>query len=281
MSQPPLTLLAVFAHPDDESFGPGGTLARYAAEGAAVHLVTLTRGDAGMGKDVAQEAGCDTLATKRIEELRCAGRVLGLASLEVLDYRDSGMRGSADNCHPCSLARAPQEQVEGQIKDRMARLRPNVVLSHGPHGDYGHPDHLAAYRATTRAFRRLYRERPDEAPQKLYTTTFSRRALRWALWLLRIRGTDPRRVGANQDIDLVAILDSLPPVAARIDVLDYLETKARAAACHGTQGGAGQMARGLPRFLARRLQRYETFSRIHPPVQPSDPAERDLFAGLR
>jgi LmbE family N-acetylglucosaminyl deacetylase len=163
----------------------------------------------------------------------------------------------------------------------MIRLRPDVVLSHGPHGDYGHPDHLAVYHSTVRAFRRLRRERPGEAPRKLYTTTFSRRVLGWAMWLLRIRGTDPRRVGSNQDIDLLAIQDSLPPVAARIDVLDYLDTKAQAAACHGTQGGASQMARGLPHFLARRIQRYETFSRVHPPIQRGEPAERDLFAGLR
>jgi LmbE family N-acetylglucosaminyl deacetylase len=281
MSQPQLTLLAVLAHPDDESFGPGGTLARYAAEGVAVHLVTLTRGDVGMGEEVAQEAGFDSLASKRIEELHCASRVLGVASLEVLDYRDSGMPGSDDNSHPCSLAKASQDRVVRQIQDRMMRIRPDVVLSHGPHGDYGHPDHLAAYRATTHAFHRLRQERPGEAPHKLYNTTFPRRALGWAIRLLRIRGTDPRRVGANQDIDLVGILDSLPPVAARIDVLDYLETKARAAACHGTQGGAGQMARGLPRFLARRIQRYETFSRVHPPVQRGEPAERDFFTGLR
>ena len=97
-------LLAVFAHPDDESFGPGGTLARYAAEGVQVYYLCATRGDVGeVDEALLTRNGHATAADLRTQELMCAARALGLAGVEFLDYRDSGMSGSPENQHPASL----------------------------------------------------------------------------------------------------------------------------------------------------------------------------------
>ena len=104
-------LLAVFAHPDDESFGPGGTLARYAQSGVEVHLICATRGEVGnipealVGKE-------NSVAELREAELRCAAYQLGLEKVHFLDYRDSGMSGSEENNHPTCLAQAP---IDGQL----------------------------------------------------------------------------------------------------------------------------------------------------------------------
>ncbi|OQY92627.1 MAG: hypothetical protein B6D39_04740, partial [Anaerolineae bacterium UTCFX2] len=103
-------LLAVLAHPDDESFGIGGTLAVYARRGAQVHLVCATRGEAG-DVDPQYLQGFKSIADRRVSELRCAAGVLGLTGVYFLDYRDSGMGGSADNRRPEALANAPQEEV--------------------------------------------------------------------------------------------------------------------------------------------------------------------------
>ncbi len=124
-------LLAVLAHPDDESFGMGGTLALYARRGVNVHLVCATRGEAG---EVAPEMleGFSSVAERRVEELRCAAGILGLAGVHFLDYRDSGMTGSADNQNPHALCNAPLEEVAGKIAHYIRLLKPQVVIDLRP-----------------------------------------------------------------------------------------------------------------------------------------------------
>ena len=107
-------LLAVFAHPDDESFGPGGTLAKYAAEGAEVWLVCATDGNAGT-VDATMLAGYASTGQLRAAELCCAAQALGLAGVDWLGYRDSGMAGAPENAHPDSLFQAPLDEVAGKI----------------------------------------------------------------------------------------------------------------------------------------------------------------------
>ncbi|RMF28904.1 MAG: GlcNAc-PI de-N-acetylase [Chloroflexi bacterium] len=274
------TLLVVFAHPDDESFGPGGTLARYAAEGVAVHLICATRGEAGEA-EARYLDGYNDLAERRLEELRCAGRVLGLAGIHFLDYRDSGMPGSPANRHPQALIVAPVEEVAAQIANLMRALRPQVVLTHDPGGGYGHPDHVAVHRATVAAFHRLLRERPDGyAPERLYFTVFDRRQLAWTVRLMPLFGMDPTALGRNRDINLKAALERALPVTTRVDVRDYLEVKQRAAACHQSQIVGGPGTRNfygrLPRWLVRRWRSTETFHRAYPPYA-NRRVERDLF----
>src|SRR5512139_2719095 len=107
-------LIAVLAHPDDESFGMGGTLALYARRGYPVHLVCATRGEAG-DVDPHYLEGFDSVAERREAELRCAAGILQLAEVHFLGYRDSGMPGAPDNEHPNALAAAPLEEAAGRI----------------------------------------------------------------------------------------------------------------------------------------------------------------------
>jgi LmbE family N-acetylglucosaminyl deacetylase len=269
----PRTLLAVFAHPDDETFGPGGTLARYAAEGTNVHLICATRGDAGTN-DLENLDGHEDLASRRERELACAADVLGLAGVHMFKYRDSGMAGSPTNRHPRALAQADPDVLTGQVADVMRTLRPQVVLTFDPFGGYGHPDHIAMHRATIAALERL-------PATKLYFTTFPYKTLRWAVWLMPLFGVDPEAVGKNRDINLRAVLDHEIPVTTRIDVSVTYDAKQRASACHSSQlSGPASLWGRLPRWLARRLLSTETFCRATPPFREGERVERDLFAGI-
>ena len=136
-------LMAVLAHPDDESLGVGGTLAKYASEGVDVCLVTATRGDAGRfrgyrsGED--GHPGPAAVASTREGELRAAAAVLGLREVSVLGHRDA------------QLDRADPREVVGQIVADVRKFRPDVVVTFGPDGAYGHPDHIAISQFTTAA----------------------------------------------------------------------------------------------------------------------------------
>ncbi len=278
----PACLLAVMAHPDDESFGPGGTLAYYARQGIQVHLLCATRGEVGQ-VDPDMLHGFASLGELRENELRCAASILGLASVEFLGYRDSGMPGSPDNRHPQALAAAPVEAVAAKIVSAIRRRRPQIVLTFDPIGGYQHPDHIASHLATVRAFQaagdpqQFPDGQPPHAPQKLYYHTFSRRALRVLVALMRVLGKDPRRWGKNGDIDLAAIAAVEFPVHASIDVRSVAAAKLQASACHASQGGSGggRVGRWMSRLLAGR----ETFMRAHPPA-PQHLREHDLFEGI-
>ncbi len=271
------TLLAIFAHPDDESFGPGGTLAKYAAEGVAVHLICATMGEAGES-DTTDLGECEDLACRRERELRCATSALGLADVHLLGYRDSGMAGSPDNQHPRALTQADPSTLAGQVADLIRRLQPQVLVTFDPFGGYGHPDHIAMHHATVAAFEQLP---PHERPPKLYYTTFPRATLRLLVRLMPLFGVDPGALGKNKDINLRAILEHETPITTRVDIGDYYDVKQQAGACHSSQlSGPGSVWGRLPRWLVRRWQSAETFHRAAPPFRRGTRVERDLFAGI-
>lgn len=283
------TLLAVFAHPDDESFGPGGSLARYAAAGVDVHLICATNGEVGvMGKEFM--AGYCSPADRRITELRCAASELGLQGVHLLGYRDSGMKGSLQNSHPDSLVQANPDEVAARVTGYIRELRPQVVIAFDPMGGYQHPDHIAMHHAAVAAFRaagdptafpqQLDRGLTPHSPQKLYYVGFPRRALRWIVRLMPLLGRDPTAFGENGDINLVEIATIEYPITTRIDVSDYLERKNAAAACHRSQSGPRGLFDHLPRWLERKIMSTESFTRVYPEVRPGEPTERDLFAGV-
>jgi LmbE family N-acetylglucosaminyl deacetylase len=277
-------LLAVLAHPDDESFGMGGTLALYAQRGADVHLICATRGEAGeMDPEYLQ--GFSSVAAKREAELRCASRILGLNGVHFLDYRDSGMTGSADNQHPQALAAAPLEQVAWQITRHIRQLKPQVVLTFDPIGGYRHPDHIAIHKATLLAFEMTadpaidIEGLPPHQPQKLYFHTISRRFLRAAVRLMPLFRKDPSRWGKNQDIDLKSLAVEDFPTHAVIDFSTVRQLKAEASACHASQGGVG-LAQGIWGLLMRIGGSKEFYMRAYP--EPETPSrERDLFEGVQ
>src|SRR3990172_3193285 len=197
-------MLAVLAHPDDESFGPGGTLALYAARGVQVHLLCATRGEVGT-VDPELMAGHPTIGDLRQTELECAAAHLGLAAVHFLGYRDSGMPGSPDNRHPQALAAAPIEQVAAAVVEWIRRIRPQVVITFDPIGGYRHPDHIACHNATVLAFDAARdpapfpRPPPAFTPARLYFYTFRRPWLGHGGRLMHLFRQGPRHWGRNKD----------------------------------------------------------------------------------
>src|SRR5262245_40174367 len=282
----PRILLVVYAHPDDESFGNAGTLARYAAEGVAVHYACATRGECG---GVAPELldGYADIAALRSAELACAAQTLGLAAVHFLGYRDSGMAGSPDNQHPNALVQAESDRVAEQIVALIRALRPQVVLTFNPYGGYGHPDHIAIHNATRAALdaagdASCY---PDQLgaglaiwkPSRLYYSTVGVRLLRAGVAMMRLLGRDPRRAGQNSDVDVQRMVEETTPVTTVVNGGAYLTLKERAWRCHRSQlGGIGRVLE-MPSPLRRRWMRDEQFTRVVPAWQ-GGAREHDLFA---
>ncbi len=280
---PSHTLIFVGAHPDDESFGPGGTLAEYALRGARVYYACATRGEVGAA-DPEHLAGHASPGDMRWAELTAAARELGLADVIHLGYRDSGMPGSADNRHPEALAAAPLDEVAGRVVQVLRDVRPQVVITFDPIGGYRHPDHIAVHHATVKAFHAAgqaaeYPERgPAWQPQKLYYAVFPKGFLKLAVKLMPLFGQNPRRFGRNKDIDVTTLLDEFPAHATVPLSREALERKDRASQQHKSQLGGGP-PRGPLRWLMRRFGERDHFMRAYPPANGAV-KESDLFAGV-
>lgn len=277
-------LLAVLAHPDDETFGMGGTLALYAKRGAQVHLVCATRGESG-DVDPKYMERYESVADRRVAELKCAADILGLKEVHFMDYRDSGMAGSADNQHPKALAAAPAEEVAQKVAGYIRMLRPQVVLTFDPIGGYKHPDHIAIHNATKRGFELAGDESFNDGrsafiPNKLYYHIFPRGLLRFAVRVMPWFGRDPRRFGRNQDIDLVELVsDDDFPVHARINYQEVRKKKEEATACHSSQLDEGMSNSGLVYWILRWYERRDYYMRACPEPEPGK-IEKDLFEGI-
>ncbi len=276
-------LLAVLAHPDDETFGMGGTLAMYARRGVAVHLVCATKGEVGEMDPVYME-GFQSIADRRESELRCAAEKLRLAGVYFLGYRDSGMIGSTENRHPEALFAQPVEKVASEIADWMKRIEPQVVITFDPIGGYRHPDHIAIHKAAVKAFH-LIREAGQGKggyryqPVKLYYHTIQRGLLKIMVRIMPILGKNPRKIGKNQDIDLVAITEVNYPTDAVINFRDVADVREDAAACHVSQGG-GKTSGGILGRARKWLGSKEIYMRAYPKREKGEPVENDLFEGL-
>jgi LmbE family N-acetylglucosaminyl deacetylase len=278
-------LLFVYAHPDDETFGSAGTIARYSAAGVAVHSVCATYGECGTVSSTLLEGYADVMAVRRAE-LLCAARTLNLASVHFLGYRDSGMAGTSDNQHPRALVQAPVAQVVRQVTAAIRALRPQVVVTFNRYGGYGHPDHMVANQATVAAFHAAGdpHQYTDSlapwTPQKLYYSTFDARWLKLIGVGLRVLGKDPTRFGANGDVDLVAAVAHAGSITTSLQTSAYLDQTERAWQCHRSQIGDMALLLKLPRFMRRKLVGKEHFTRIVPAWQAGQQREDDLFAGL-
>lgn len=280
----PAVLLAVLAHPDDETFGLGGTLALYARRGAQVYLVCATRGEVG-DVDPKFMRGFDSIAARREAELRCAAEKLGLSGVYFLNYRDSGMPGSPDNHHPQALAAQPLDQVAQDVAGYIRLLKPQVVLTFDPIGGYRHPDHIAIHNATVKAFSLAadpgFKDDQSLAPfqsNKLYFQTMPRAMLRLMVKLMPLVGRDPTKFGHNQDIDLASIAAVSFPTHAVVNYREVAAIRDDASACHASQGGQG-MVNGVFGTLRRWFASRETYMRAEPLPQNGH-VEKDLFEGL-
>ena len=154
-----LRLLAIFPHPDDETLGLGSTLARYSAEGVETYLVCATRGERGWFDSEGPNPGLDGVARIREAELRCASEHLGLHEVTFLDYID----GDVDQAEP--------QEIIGKIVAHIRRIQPQVVVTFGPDGAYGHPDHIALSQFTNAALvcaaDRNYEDANAQAPHRV------------------------------------------------------------------------------------------------------------------
>lgn len=279
-------ILIAFAHPDDESFGLGGFIARYVKAGVDVYYICATNGDVGT---VSPELlnGYESIKDLRLAELDRASAILGFKQVFKFGYKDSGMMGDAANDDPASLWwtwNNRPEEVTRRVVEVIREIQPQVVITFNKYGGYGHPDHIAIQRATTEAFHLagdpnyLTPGLQPCQPQKLYYNNIPTMVLKFAVNWMRFRGKDPRKVGRNQDIDLVRILENVEPSHTRIDVSAYLDDWDAASACHISQGGGRSSF--VPRWMRKRFGLKQGFTRVHPVPSNRRVYERDVFEGV-
>jgi LmbE family N-acetylglucosaminyl deacetylase len=268
--------MAVLAHPDDESLGVGGTLAKYASEGVEVYLLTATRGDSGRYRGLRpednQHPGPSALANIREAELRAAARTLGVREVSLLDYLDQ------------HLDRANPRDAVAAIAAHLRRVQPDVVVTFGPDGAYGHPDHIAISQFTTaaivtaadpgytgkgvEAFRphmvsKLYYVAWPESTWKAYQAAFrnlvstvdciERRAVPWPDWA----------------------------ITTVIDTRDHWSTVWRAISCHESQVSAYEKLKHLTPVDHEALWGRQSFYRALSTVNGGRAREADLMEGIR
>lgn len=264
-----LKLLCVLAHPDDESLGLGGILAKYAAEGIEAYLVTATRGERGWFGPAEENPGPEALGKIREGELRDAARVLGLREVVLLDYHDG------------ELQQADQAVFLRELVGHIRRIQPDVVVAFDQNGVYGHPDHIAATRATTAAVVAAadanFRDPGGAAPHtvsKLYYFAWTREVQEayeqaFGELVMQIDGADRRAVPWPHWA-----------VSTWIDTSAYWERVWEAIRCHRSQLPGYQKLLDLPDEYHQTLWGRLTFHRVYSLVPASD-REDDLFAGLR
>jgi N-acetyl-1-D-myo-inositol-2-amino-2-deoxy-alpha-D-glucopyranoside deacetylase len=264
------SLLAIYAHPDDEAFGTGGTIARYASEGVKTYLVCATRGEVGEISDPGL-ATPETLGQVREGELRCAAETMGVAELIFLDYRDSGMAGTEENRDPRAFINAPAEEVIARLVAIIRRLRPQVVATFEPNGGYGHPDHIAIHRHTVAAFHAAadtqYQPelgRPWQA-SRLFYTAIPRSFFVEMRQQLEALGEDTSDFDSFDDSTMGWPDDQ---VHVRLDVASTVGSKWDALNCHRTQFGPGNLFRRLPDAQVKALMSVEYFALAWPQPLP-------------
>jgi LmbE family N-acetylglucosaminyl deacetylase len=280
-------LLIAYAHPDDESFGNGGTIAKYVNEGVDVYLVCATDGD--MGTIPEEMRGqYNSVRELRLSELDCASEKLGFKRVFKFGYKDSGMMGSESSNDPECLWyqwNNNSEDVTRRVVEVMREIKPHVVITFNEYGGYGHPDHIAIQRATVEAFELaadpdyITDGQPPYQAQKLYYSSIPAMLVKIALWWIKLRGKDPRRMGTNNDIDFEAIVDHIQPTHTTVNIREYLEAWDEASACHQSQGGGGSFF-PLPMWLRKLLTPTQGFTRVHPAPAQDTIDEHDLFAGV-
>jgi N-acetyl-1-D-myo-inositol-2-amino-2-deoxy-alpha-D-glucopyranoside deacetylase len=284
-------LLLVHAHPDDESIGTGATMAKYAAEGAGVTLVTCTLGE--LGEVIPPElahlaADADGgLGEYRIGELAAACAALGVTDHRFLGgpgrWRDSGMMGEPSNDAPGCFWQADVDEAAAALLTVVREVRPQVMISYDDNGFYGHPDHIQAHRVALRAF-----ELSGGLVSKFYAATAPKSVLAASIEQMRGAAPDEHPAG-GADFTQVSSVDELPfgvpdgMVTTEIDATAYLDAKVAAMRAHASQiavdspfyalsNNIGQLAFGREYYILLAGNR-------GPGAGPAG-READLFAGI-
>ncbi|MFI6443225.1 N-acetyl-1-D-myo-inositol-2-amino-2-deoxy-alpha-D-glucopyranoside deacetylase [Kitasatospora sp. NPDC050543] len=282
-------LLLVHAHPDDESIGNGATMARYAAEGASVTLVTCTLGEG--GEVVVPELAHltadrdDTLGPYRIGELTSAMREVGVADFRFLGgpgrYRDSGMMGVPDNQAPGCFWQADPDEAAGHLVEVVREVRPQVLVTYDENGGYGHPDHIQAHRVAMRAYELAADPayRPELGPAwriaKVYFNRMPRSVIDEGLREAAARAPFP---GVAEAGDVPGVVDD-HQITTVLDGRAHAGRKAAAMAAHATQITVDGDFFALSNNLSQPLLATEYYQLVRGQAGPVSP-ETDLFAGL-
>lgn len=280
----PRTILALHAHPDDESSKGASTIAKLVNEGVRAVLVTATGGEAGdiLNPAVDTRYVREHLADVRSAELREAARIIGFDHVEMLGYRDSGMPDSLDNARPDAFCNQPIDDILGRMVEIVRRERPDVVLGYDAHEFYPHPDHLRIHDLTLQIVD-ASRDRdrfPDAGDpwqvSKVYAPIFTRARLQaldeamiaesgespFANWLTRLDGyEEPSRR------------------TIRYNVSGYIEQGRDALRAHRTQVDPDGFWFSVPTELVESVYPWEDFELLYS-VLPWDVGETDLFSGL-
>ncbi|MCA9951217.1 MAG: PIG-L family deacetylase [Anaerolineales bacterium] len=278
-------LLAVLAHPDDESFGLGGTLAKYAAAGVDVHIAIATDGVAGSVAE-GYEYTKEDLINVRTKEVEAAVAVLG-GTLHMLGYRDSGYINDPANNHPEAFINSDEHEAVGRVVALIRSIQPQVVLTHDETGGYYHPDHIHCWKITTAAYYAAgdMQQYPQIGPapyqpQRLYNSAFPNTSVKIFTLFMRLTGKDPTKIGRNKDIDLTRLGIPRKKLNARIDYREFWDVKRAASAEHPSQGGRGGPRFGMPEWLQRRFMAKEFYICTDPPMQDGKYV-KDLFDGVK
>ncbi len=276
-----LTLLAVHAHPDDESISTGGILAKYSAKGLKTVLAYGTRGEAGdiLNPDfVAPKPGLGIKEIRAIE-LADALRHLKVGAVYYLGYRDSGMAGSPENHHPQAFAQAIIQEATAKLVEIIRQVRPQVIVTYNEKGTYLHPDHIMANRVTRRAFEASGDARFEVAgaltpwqPSKLYYTAIPLERIRRMHKFVKGQGEepvfDPEVLGTPEE-----------KITTVVDVREYLSQKLEALDCHRSQKNPKSILRRMPEKWRLEVMGYEHFECVRG-CTAADGKETDLFEGL-
>ncbi|WP_189054793.1 N-acetyl-1-D-myo-inositol-2-amino-2-deoxy-alpha-D-glucopyranoside deacetylase [Longimycelium tulufanense] len=280
----PPRLLLVHAHPDDETLTTGGTIARYAAHGVHVTVVTCTLGEEGEVipeglRGLAVDAA-DQLGGYRVGELRSACAALGVADHRFLGglgrWRDSGMAGTGANAHPRALVAGDLDEQVAALETIVREVRPQVVVTYDANGGYGHPDHIRAHQITTEVVSRV----PDI--DRFFHTVASQGAAATGVRALSELPDLPFRL--PEPGELAVVPDEI--ITTAVDVSEHLPAKLSALRAHATQVSVWQSGNGSDSYAAS----YALSNGIAQPVLGREfyvlaageatGVETDLFGGL-
>src|SRR5579859_2185785 len=265
-----LKLMAILAHPDDESLGNGGILTRYAAEGVETYLVTATRGERGWTGAESDYPGPEALGKRREAELLAAANVLGIRQVEFLNYLDG------------ELHQAPAAEAVARIVLHLRLVRPDVVVTFGSDGAYGHPDHIAICQFTTAAIVEAasrdapcHRDLPPHCVSKLYYMVLTEHLLQayqsvFGEIVMHINGVERRGVVWPEWA-----------ITTHIETAEYRQTVWNAILCHESQLAVYRQLESASGDDQKKLWDRQTYYRAFSLVNGGSEPEDDLFAGLR
>jgi LmbE family N-acetylglucosaminyl deacetylase len=257
---PELRLMCVLAHPDDESLGTGGVLAKYSSEGISTYVVTATRGERGRFDEKGTAPGAEIVGRAREAELRAACSVLGVREVLLLDYVDAEL----DRAEPTEAA----EKIAGHIR----RIKPHVVVTFDPFGAYGHPDHIAISQFPAAA---IARAADVHRVSKFYYFVNGER--KWAAYQAAFKTLTSKVDGTVR----AAIAWPEWSITTAVDARNVWQTVWRAVQCHKTQMSIYTNVASLTEEDQKVIWGTGEFYRVFSLVNGGRTRETDLFEGVR